>query len=382
MAKLKDAIKNLGNAVNNKEPEGYYVTDMLKSFGTDLTGTQIEGKGITDVLNDIADNYSGGGGSAVLVEKTITDNGVYTARNTDNADGYSVVTVDVQGGSATLGDLNVSENGTYSAQDEGVDGYSMVFVDVPSPNLIEQTFSQNGTYNAQDEGADGYATVTVDIQGASFADYIQTRNLGAMNLFAGANETTTEDINTLMDGIDTSSISDWTQCFSETGITDQPTLDFSGALNCESMFSASSLTEANFNMPLLENAAAMFADCLDLTSVSIQNTSSLENASGMFAGCTNLTNVNLTSASNIQDASDMFNGCSSLEELYLPNIGVNFDISASTEFTVNGLRDIISNLKDLSSEGTSATLTMGSTNIAKLTQDDLDNVMAKGWSLA
>lgn len=39
----------------------------------------------------------GGGGSATLIEKTISANGVYTAAN-DNADGYSTVTVNVGGG--------------------------------------------------------------------------------------------------------------------------------------------------------------------------------------------------------------------------------------------------------------------------------------------
>lgn len=45
----------------------------------------------------IIDNAGGGGGSATLIEKSITENGTYDA-SADNADGYSKVTVDVAGG--------------------------------------------------------------------------------------------------------------------------------------------------------------------------------------------------------------------------------------------------------------------------------------------
>ena len=39
----------------------------------------------------------GGGGSAVLITKTVTEPGTYSARS-DNADGYSSVTVDIPDG--------------------------------------------------------------------------------------------------------------------------------------------------------------------------------------------------------------------------------------------------------------------------------------------
>ena len=40
---------------------------------------------------------SGGGGSGIIIPKTFNANGTYYA-STDNADGYSPVTVDVSGG--------------------------------------------------------------------------------------------------------------------------------------------------------------------------------------------------------------------------------------------------------------------------------------------
>lgn len=50
------------------------------------------------------------GGSAILTTKSITANGTYNA-SSDNADGYSSVTVNVSGGGQTLG-LNVGKIGT------------------------------------------------------------------------------------------------------------------------------------------------------------------------------------------------------------------------------------------------------------------------------
>lgn len=61
-------------------------------------------------LEKVIDQY-GGGGEAVLIQKTITANGTFAAAD-DNADGYSSVTVDVQGGEKTLtklADISIQE---------------------------------------------------------------------------------------------------------------------------------------------------------------------------------------------------------------------------------------------------------------------------------
>lgn len=61
---------------------------------------------------------TGGGGSATLIDKTITSNGVYNASD-DNADGYKKVTVSVSGGCGSSGwshqQYTLSENWTTTA---------------------------------------------------------------------------------------------------------------------------------------------------------------------------------------------------------------------------------------------------------------------------
>ena len=53
-----------------------------------------------DILSFLLGKKSGGGGSATLIEKSVTANGVYNA-SSDSADGYSKVTVNVTLPSAT-----------------------------------------------------------------------------------------------------------------------------------------------------------------------------------------------------------------------------------------------------------------------------------------
>ena len=61
------------------------------------------------------------------------------------------------------------------------------------------------------------------------------------------------------------------------------------------------------------------------------------------------------------------------------NIGTYLNISSSTKFTREALLEIIGNLKTVTS---TKTLTMGSTNLAKLTEEDKAIATNKGWTLA
>lgn len=72
-----------------------------------------------------------------LVEKTITENGVYNG--TDEADGkrgYSKVTVDVASTPSTLIEKTVTENGEYVAVNDEANGYSKVTVNVDQSGIL------------------------------------------------------------------------------------------------------------------------------------------------------------------------------------------------------------------------------------------------------
>jgi hypothetical protein len=74
-----------------------------------------------------------------------------------------------------------------------------------------------------------------------------------------------------------------------------------------------------------------------------------------------------------------FGYCSKLKVLNCKNWTNSFDISMSTAFEQSDLVNIISNLK-ASSNG--AVLTMGATNLNKLTTEQIAVATGKGWTLA
>lgn len=75
-----------------------------------------------------------------------------------------------------------------------------------------------------------------------------------------------------------------------------------------------------------------------------------------------------------------FNGCSSLTTI---NGGieakVSLDLSSCTKLTHDSLMNIINSIQTVTS---TQTLTLGSTNLAKLTDEEKQIATGKGWTLA
>ena len=72
---------------------------------------------------------------------------------------------------------------------------------------------------------------------------------------------------------------------------------------------------------------------------------------------------------------NIFASCRSLKSILMTNIGVSLNISASTLFERADLVTILNNLKTVT---TTKTLTMGATNLAKLTDEDKAIATNKG----
>ena len=124
----------------------------------------------------------------------------------------------------------------------------------------------------------------------------------------------------------------------------------------------------------------MFMNCLSLTTVPLFDTSKVTNMSGMFNYCSNLRTVPQFNTANVTNMGRMFYNCKNLEAIHMININADLDISASTRFTREALLEIIGNLKAQTSGN--KTLTMGATNLAKLTEADKKIATDKGWTLA
>ena len=125
--------------------------------------------------------------------------------------------------------------------------------------------------------------------------------------------------------------------------------------------------------------SSMFTGCSNLTTVPQLNTSNVTNMSYMFNNCSNLTTVPQLNTSNVTSMSSMFYGCSKLKSILMTGMKTNFDISASTKFERTDLVTILNNLATVTS---TKKLTMGATNLAKLTDEDKAIATNKGWTLA
>lgn len=100
------------------------------------------------------------GRQPVIQSKSITENGTYTAP--EGVDGYSPITVNVPTPEPSLTEQVIISNGTYLPP-EGYDGFSKVEVDVPTPTMDDVTITQNGTYLPASYNLDGFDQVVVNV---------------------------------------------------------------------------------------------------------------------------------------------------------------------------------------------------------------------------
>ena len=127
-----------------------------------------------------------------------------------------------------------------------------------------------------------------------------------------------------------------------------------------------------------------FRSCSTLTSLSLpagfgQNATDVQ---WCFAQCTSLVSLALPTgfAQNATSTSECFASCGSLTDVIgNPNFKVSFSLSGSKKLTHDSLMVFINGLQTVT---TSQTLTLGSTNLAKLTDAEKKVATDKGWTLA
>ena len=191
---------------------------------------------------------------------------------------------------------------------------------------------------------------------------------------------------TSIDGLiaydDTSNVTDMNHMFNGcTNLTTIPLLNTSNVTDMSSLFyGCTNLT----TIPLLNTSkviymSIMFYGCSSLTTVPLFDTINVINMASMFKECTSLTTVPELDVSEVTTFNDTFNRCSNLKSILMTGMKVSFNISASTKFERTDLVTILNNLATVT---TTKKLTMGSTNLAKLTDEDKAIAINKGWTLA
>ena len=165
-------------------------------------------------------------------------------------------------------------------------------------------------------------------------------------------------------------------------LTTVPTFNTSNVTDMSSMFnSCNNLTTVpQLNTSNVNYMSYMFVSCAyKLTTIPLLDTSNVTNMDGMFYNCYTLTTVPALDANKVIDMNNMFDNDSNLKSILMTNIGTDLNISSSTKFERSDLLVILNNLKTVTE---TKTLTMGATNLAKLTDEDKAIAINKGWTLA
>ena len=144
--------------------------------------------------------------------------------------------------------------------------------------------------------------------------------------------------------------------------------------NCSALETAPEMNTSN-----VINMTKMFYSCNKLTTVPLYDTSKVTRMEEMFWHCSDLQTVPAYDCSNVTNMNNMFASCRSLKSILMTNIGVSLNIASSTLFERSDLLTILNNLQTVTS---TKVLTMGATNLAKLTDEDKAIATNKGWTLA
>ena len=237
-------------------------------------------------------------------------------------------------------------------------------------------------------------------------------NTGLKDLFNNGVKFAYSDVASYNDFInysDTENVEDMENLFYQNiNLIDFPNIDFSKATRTQYMFYEAKFTHAgpiNTSSSLINTVGmfekcanlkdvqildmsnviytgSMFRDCKSLETlqvINIENAVHITFADYMFINCKKLSEIPAFDLTNTFSMSEIFYGCSSLKFIHCKNIGTSFYISSSTLFTREALLEIINNLQTVKE---TQTLTMGETNLAKLTDEDKAIATNKGWTLA
>ena len=296
-----------------------------------------------------------------------------------------------------LKEISITSNGTYTP-DEGY-YYTKVSVNVQPPlqsKTIEIT--ENGTQTiSADNGYDGLhsVSITTNISGGTTSDKIKLIDGMKLN-----NNRYVIDYARF----DTSELTDFRYMLANTNfelLPSSPTIDLStwdtsSATNmCNLFYNCSGVNSIigleNWNTDKVELMENTFNSCAKIATLDLSNwnVSNVTAFSSMFSRALYLESINLSGwnmSKAIRYNSNVFYGCTSLTNLnmdgaILPKSNLKEFGLDSCPLTVDSLVSVLNALPQLSSSE-SYTCTLGSKNLAKLSDDQKAIATNKGWTLS
>lgn len=156
-------------------------------------------------------------------------------------------------------------------------------------------------------------------------------------------------------------------------------------------------TIPQLNTSSVTNMTETFSNCNNLSEIPNLNISNVTDITRTFSGCLKLTTVPELNCEKVNSLNNAFSACSSLTNLGgLLNIGQNYPLNStannynltialatSPNLTHDSLMNVINKVYDIATKGVATQkITIGSTNIAKLTAEEIAIATNKGWSIS
>ena len=201
-------------------------------------------------------------------------------------------------------------------------------------------------------------------------DYDDTNNLTSANqMFYGARKLETIPL------FDTSKVTSMSQMFRDCNVLSEiPLFDTSKVTSMDYMFGscAALKTIPLFDTSKVTSMGQMFEWCTQLETIPLLDTSHIYGMYKMFYSCKSLKTIPELDIRTVSDSNSYthqtFYNCQSLETCLLRNIKASIQVGSGTSYghllTVDSLIHLIYELRDT---GKSKTLTIGSANLAKIT---------------
>ena len=264
------------------------------------------------------------------------------------------------------GDINIIVNGTYDVTDK-----INAIVNIPEKKLGSKIITENGIYKASDDNLDGYSEVEVVTSGVDINEYFKPT----------------------IQGGDMSGNPGWSKTF----LKFRSPLIVEGA-NAKRLFYQYPLEKLPdlLEADKITNMENMFGSCKLIKTIPNINTSNVTNMSEMFYGCSALETLPKLNCSNVERINGVVNNCNKLQNIggfenlgqaYKTTMAANYyyyklELSFSNNLTHDSLMNVINNLYDIKTKGCNPqSLVLGSTNISKLSAEEIQIATDKGFNV-
>lgn len=289
------------------------------------------------------------------------------------------------------GEMDITENGQYDVSDYAIANVNVVF----ETEEKSVTITENGTQEVLPSvGKDALSKVVINTEipiKEEQSKNVEIKENGTISVLPDEGKVLNEvsittnvpQDNTLKKLLDGTKSADYL-FYNYKGTNVNDLIQYNDTENVTSMNSMFGQCSNITTIPLLntsnvENINYVFQYCSNLVNIPLFDTNKVEYMNYAFQYCTALKVIPALRINNLKSAYNPFRDCKNLEEIHIIGLNLSFNISYSTKFTREALVEILNNLATVNS---TQTLTMGATNLARLTDEDKLIATNKGWTLA